>query len=79
MYLQVLSASAEAKTTFLVKKGLTSAEIDEAYRRALSTPAPISYTPTAQASTTQQPLFAPPSAPGQQQVFASSPLSIDVT
>lgn len=64
--IQVAPASAEQKSSFLIKKGLTPPEIDEAFRRAPdapAAPAPAPAQPVASGSP-----FAPPSQPGQQQV-----------
>lgn len=63
------SASTEAKTTFLVKKGLTPEEIDEAFRRAPQPPAVTSYAPAAAPPAPPGAAAAPyaaPSQPGQQ-------------
>jgi peroxin-14 len=70
---QVAPASAEQKRSFLIKKGLTAEEIDEAFRRAPNAPAAVAAAPAPAAplATGASP-FAAPSQPGQQQVLLAS-------
>lgn len=68
--MQVAPASTEQKRSFLIKKGLTVGEIDEAFRRAPDAPAAaaVAPAPAAPLATTVSP-YAAPSPPGQQQVW----------
>ena len=68
--MQVAPASTEQKRSFLIKKGLTVGEIDEAFRRAPDAPAAaaVAPAPAAPHATTVSP-YAAPSPPGQQQVW----------
>lgn len=71
------SATTEAKRSFLIKKGLSAAEIDEGFRRAPAAPvaAPLAAPAHAAAPAAGSSPYAAPSQPGQQQV--SCPQSLD--
>ena len=68
--MQVAPASTEQKRSFLIKKGLTVGEIDEAFRRAPAAPAAaaVAPAPAAPLATSASPYAAPPPL-GEQQVW----------